>query len=99
LESDEQSHWSSRDLLERFEAISGFKYTESHWHYLLRHYQKMYYYKPAPTDYRKNEEDHNQLSERIKTTFDALRIMGKDPVKFCIGFCDEMAGQLHSNNT
>jgi hypothetical protein len=98
LESDSQKHWTGRDLRTRFEEQTGIKYSPSHWHYLLRHQEKMYFYKPSPVDYRKNEEADNQLQERLRATFDALLVMGKDPKSMSIGFADEVAGQLHSNN-
>jgi len=98
LKEDEQKHWTSRDLLSRFEFQTGIRYSPSHWHYLLRHQEKMYFYKPSPVDYRKNEEADNQLLERINATFDALWAMGKNPQKMGFGFADEVAGQLHSNN-
>ncbi len=98
LESDESKHWTGRDLRARFEQQTGIKFSPSHWHYLLRHQEGMYYYKPSPVDYRKNEEAENQLGERLAATFDALIAMGKDPKEMSIGFADEVAGQLHSNN-
>ena len=58
----------------------------------------MYYYKPQPEDYRKNEMADSQLNDRIMATFDALQAMGKDPAKIAWGFADEVAAQLHSNN-
>lgn len=82
----------------KFKAQTGIEYSTSHWHHLLRHQEQMYYYKPSPVDYRKNEDADNQLQERLKATFDALITMGKDPKKMSIGFADEVAGQLHSNN-
>lgn len=65
----------------KFKAQTGIEYSTSHWHHLLRHQEQMYYYKPSPVDYRKNEDADNQLQERLKATFDALITMGKDPKK------------------
>lgn len=98
LQSDTQQHWTSRDLAYRFKQQTGVGYSASHWHSLLRYQQHMYYYKPQPQDYRKDEGANAQLSERIRATFDALQAMGKEPANIAWGFADEVAAQLHSNN-
>lgn len=98
LQAEEQQHWTSRELSERFYHQTGIRYSSSHWHHLLRHQEKMYYYKPEPRDYRQSEDAETQLLERIKATFDALLVMGKDPKKIAWGFADEVAAQIHSNN-
>ena len=58
----------------------------------------MYYYKAQPRDYRQAEDAEDVLLERIKASFEALTVMGKDPYRMSIGFADESAAQLHSNN-
>jgi len=59
----------------------------------------MYYYKPRPRDYRRDDDAPDRLSERIKATFDALLSMGYNPARVGWGFADETAAQLHSNNS
>lgn len=58
----------------------------------------MYYYKPRPRDYRRPDDAQQQLSQRIRATFDGLLAMGYQPQQVGWGFADEVAAQLHSNN-
>lgn len=58
----------------------------------------MYYYKPRPRDYRRDEQAEEKLAQRIEATFDALQAMGYELDRVRWGFADETAGQLHSNN-
>lgn len=91
-------HWTSQQLAEVFERLSGTRYSPSYWCGLLRHQQGMYYYKPRPRDYRRADDAEEQLRSRMAATFDALQAMGYDPQKVRWGFADEVAAQLHSNN-
>lgn len=58
----------------------------------------MYYYKPRPIDYRRDDDAPQQLRSRITATVDALEAMGYDLQGVKWGFMDEVALQLHTNN-
>lgn len=78
--------------------VPGVSYSENYWSKLLGDKLGMYYYKPQPRDYRQADNAEDVLLERVKASFDALRVMGKDPYQMAIGFADEAAAQMHSNN-
>jgi len=98
LQHQSVQHWTSGQLADVFEQLTGVRYSHSHWCSLLRHQQGMYYYKPRPCDYRRADDAEEQLRARIQATFDALQVMGYDLQRVKWGFADEVAAQLHSNN-
>jgi len=99
LEGLEQKHFSHTELQNIFKTFSGgYVYSHSYFCHLLRKKLKMLYYKPEPRDYRQSEQATQQLQDRIAATMDALRVMNKDIDDMAIGFADESAVQMHSNN-
>ena len=59
----------------------------------------MYYYKPRPRDYHRSDDAQEQLRQRLTATVDALEAMGYDPERVKWGFIDEVAVQMHTNNS
>ena len=59
----------------------------------------MYYYKPRPMDYHRSDEAEEILRQRLTATVDALAAMGCDPEWVKWGFIDEVAVQMHTNNS
>lgn len=98
LQTQPVQHWTADELARVFVELGGVRYSHSHWSYLLREQQGMYFYKPRPRDYRRSEDAPEQLADRIEATFDALQAMGYDLERVRWGFADETAAQLHSNN-
>jgi hypothetical protein len=58
----------------------------------------MYFYKPRPRHYQRDEQAPEQLGQRIKARVDALQTMGIDLEHVKWGFSDEVAAQGHVNN-
>jgi hypothetical protein len=50
-------------------------------------------------DYHRSEQAEEQLGQRLKATVDALAAMGYDPQRVKWGFIDEVAVQMHTNNS
>ena len=98
LQTQTKQHWTSAELAAEFASLTGIRYSPSHWHFLLKEREGLYYYKPRPRDYRRDDGAEERLGERIQATFDALQAMGYKPEAIGWGFADETAGQLHSNN-
>jgi len=99
LQDLEQQHFTSADLLNQFSAFEGaYRYSPAYFSHLLREKLKLHYYKPSPQDYRRPADAEAKLAERIQASLDALAVMNKDITDFAIGFSDECAAQLHSNN-
>lgn len=95
----DQKHFTHSELRNIFKEFSGgYAYSHSYFCHLLRTKLKMFYYKPQPRDYRQSEHAEQQLQDRIEATVDALRVMNKDIKDMAIGFADESAVQLHTNN-
>ena len=99
MERLEQKHFTHTELKNIFKTFSGgYVYSHSYFCHLLRTKLKMLYYKPEARDYRQSEHATQQLQDRIEATLDALRLMNKDIKDMAIGFADESAVQLHTNN-
>jgi putative transposase len=99
LKGLEARHFTGRRLLCLFRDFAGgYGYSPAYFCRLLRRRLRMYYYKPEPRDYRQPEDARGKLAERIRGTVDGLAAMGKDISRMAIGFSDESAVQLHSNN-
>jgi transposase len=83
-----------RNLIEQRYAV---RYGKRQVQRLLRQLG-MYCYKPQPRDYRQSAKAEEQLAERLQAVADVLGLWNRDLSKICIGFADECAGQLQSNN-